>query len=389
MHFDKIYYIQINLFCLILLLILYTLLRYEKTIRTTANKFFVWLVVAASVVCISDLGACSFDGMVFPGARSILQLSNMFYYISITAVSYTWFLYLAAVARGKKANNVEHNVIAGIPIVVMTILTLINPWTDFVYSFDENNVYSRGPGVVFHWVVSCGYLLLSLIISIVFYTRAKTKAERRYGRLIIWFNVFPAMGAALQIIFPGTTFNQCAIVLSVLMIVCGSMQNRAFKDSLTNMNNRAALSDYFRERLKNHPREISVCMMDIDSFKTINDVMGHLAGDRAIETVAGVLQEVSDSFDFPMFLCRYGGDEFLMVCEKTEREKIIEFENGVSEKLKTVKYKCDGKRTISLSFGFASAECASSDEAEKLVGLADEDMYNNKLAKKAKLNENA
>lgn len=83
------------------------------------------------------------------------------------------------------------------------------------------------------------------------------------------------------------------------------------KDSLTSFPTRGRFEAYYKtlvERLE--PNEVFLCLMDMDDFKEINDQYGHLVGDEAIRFVGKKLLEQLGRHDY---ICRYGGDEFMLL----------------------------------------------------------------------------
>ena len=101
--------------------------------------------------------------------------------------------------------------------------------------------------------------------------------------------------------------------LAEIQVLHASMEDLAVRDALTGLHNRRFLDDNFdRElaRAKRDGRPLSVAVIDIDNFKTINDTFGHPAGDQALKTLAELLLRHTRASDI---VCRYGGDEFLLL----------------------------------------------------------------------------
>ena len=85
------------------------------------------------------------------------------------------------------------------------------------------------------------------------------------------------------------------------------LRKEAFRDTLTGLNNRSAFDILISNVDTEH---IAFLIVDVDNFKTVNDQYGHAVGDRVLRRVAEVLQHSFRSVDI---LCRFGGDEFVVV----------------------------------------------------------------------------
>ena len=133
------------------------------------------------------------------------------------------------------------------------------------------------------------------------------------------------------------------------------LKNIAHLDSLTGVANRYALNEYIK-LLENQPTQFSetcLMMLDIDHFKQVNDVYGHLVGDQVIQFVAEKLKESIRTSDL---LVRYGGDEFIILIENITIERALK----IAEKIRCEIYeakpvdveRCSNLR-VSVSVGVA------------------------------------
>jgi diguanylate cyclase (GGDEF)-like protein len=101
------------------------------------------------------------------------------------------------------------------------------------------------------------------------------------------------------------------------LIEIGTLQSQlreqAIRDALTNIFNRRYLEETLERELARAEREVyplGVIMMDLDYFKDVNDTYGHEAGDLVLKTLAETVKHQSRHGDF---VCRYGGEEFVLV----------------------------------------------------------------------------
>jgi diguanylate cyclase (GGDEF)-like protein len=91
------------------------------------------------------------------------------------------------------------------------------------------------------------------------------------------------------------------------------MRHFAESDGLTNLLNHRVILDRLRGEVERSRREnmpLSILMIDLDHFKSINDTYGHMAGDHVLKVVSAILQRAIRSYDW---VGRYGGEEFLLI----------------------------------------------------------------------------
>lgn len=101
------------------------------------------------------------------------------------------------------------------------------------------------------------------------------------------------------------------------------LQKLSITDGLTSLYNRTKLNTILSEQLarfKRHNRPFCLLMIDVDYFKTINDKLGHIVGDRILVTVASVLLKSIRTIDYA---ARYGGDEFMVILTETDSSAAI------------------------------------------------------------------
>lgn len=116
-------------------------------------------------------------------------------------------------------------------------------------------------------------------------------------------------------------------------------------------------------------------MLDVNSFKEINDNFGHVEGDRALNTIGTSLRKLEQMYG--VFVARYGGDEFMIIsgnqCQ-TDSEVMI---NSLREILKEQCAEDGLAYDITVSVGYAQADTPEI-EAEQLINQADKMLYKEK-----------
>jgi diguanylate cyclase (GGDEF)-like protein len=121
-----------------------------------------------------------------------------------------------------------------------------------------------------------------------------------------------------------------------------------------------------------------VALVDVDDLKTINDSLGHAAGDEVIRGVAKAIRSLVRPDDL---VFRWGGDEFLVVLFGVREEETRRRLGGLADLVAPVSLPGrDGPSAVGVSFGVAGFEGGS---LEAAVAAADAAMYRHKLAAKA------
>ena len=136
-------------------------------------------------------------------------------------------------------------------------------------------------------------------------------------------------------------------------------------DELTQINNRYALYDYFNQ--EDHLRSMALALFDIDNFKNINDTYGHIAGDYILKRVAEIAIDTLEE----AFVCRYGGEEFVVVLEKNRCYEKLE---ALRKNIENEVFEYEGnKHKITITIGVHNYQKEIT--LEKWVKFADEKMY--------------
>jgi len=154
------------------------------------------------------------------------------------------------------------------------------------------------------------------------------------------------------------------------------LENLSNHDALTNLYNRRMLEKILNkdiQRAKRYKNPLSLFMLDIDNFKTINDTKGHLVGDFVLQKLSKVMMDTMRDTDY---IVRWGGEEFIIVLPQTPLDKAKAFAERLREKIaETLISPKDGEQfgiTASIGISHFTDKINSLD---KLVSSADSAMY--------------
>lgn len=187
--------------------------------------------------------------------------------------------------------------------------------------------------------------------------------------------------AALALMCLAFNLNTAAFILALAILVdlIVDLYNKLRMDNLTKLYNRYGMDAELREQLRQYAREnedsFYIIACDLDNFKHINDTWGHQEGDRALVLIAGVLSKVAKSFKSNVF--RIGGDEFVIITDKSEdglAEKIME---AVKNALDEIDFRDDFD--IKMSLGYALYDGVT--PIDVLLNSADKKLYEAKKRK--------
>jgi diguanylate cyclase (GGDEF)-like protein len=156
-------------------------------------------------------------------------------------------------------------------------------------------------------------------------------------------------------------------------------------DPLTGSYNRSYMQERFPweiRRAKRYNRSLSVVMCDIDHFKSVNDTYGHQMGDTVLkELVRGIKESVRQEIDW---VCRYGGEEFLIVTPETDIAGASVMAERLRDAISKKKFRRKGIEIgITISFGVTGFDMETPDHKitpENMVSKADEYLYQAKQA---------
>jgi len=191
------------------------------------------------------------------------------------------------------------------------------------------------------------------------------------------------LGAVDYVTKPFDTAEFQARVRSVLRTqhLVKMLEQKAQVDALTGLWNRAHLDRSLLSAIKlaeRHQQPLSLMMCDLDHFKRINDTHGHSVGDRVLERFAQILMETARDSDV---ICRYGGEEFVIIQPMTEKDESALFGERMREAVeKEPRNQIHDSIAVTASFGAACLNDLLEPTDDSLLLAADRALYQAKEA---------
>ena len=284
----------------------------------------------------------------------------------------------AEFVRQMKIKNFWNKVIRGIIIfnVALQIISLFTPWMIVI---DENNVYSHGS---LYWIYVGVYLAIIVIVIIQFVIYGKSfRKQNRFSLYLIMFLVL--LGIFMQEFFGGDVRTAyIGITIGALMMYIHSteysqqaaddnileQQIKIKTDALTGLLSRHAYSQALERYMVKMPQDMVAFSIDINGLKTVNDTLGHEAGDELICGAASCIREVFDKAE----CYRTGGDEFIVLACMNKDQVLASI-----ARIDEVSGNWHGKIAdrLSLSIGYALRSDYKEETCEQLVRESDKQMY--------------
>lgn len=166
------------------------------------------------------------------------------------------------------------------------------------------------------------------------------------------------------------------------------LKRMAMKDGMTGLYNRQCLNEFLLKewsRSTRHGFPLSLVMIDVDNFKSVNDTYGHQCGDDVLKKIAGLLKKLSRANDL---VARYGGEEFAIILPQTKLEDacmIAERYRSFVQKL-SIPHLKSGSIHLTVSCGVSAAYPETGDtDIDAFIQMADKALYRAKGSGKNKV----
>lgn len=296
--------------------------------------------------------------------------------------------YFLAVSALLKAMNCNKN-------SLIYLLGLL-PWAMIMgcfmvfYYFPHMTIWHKiNPRVIFYTSVSVGYLFF-ILSSVYFFG-----LEDSFGLGLLLFAL--CMFTSMQFGMHGIHFEDRAwnmmlstqIVGSFLAILCilknaydrvkllihysNMVYEKSISDPLTGIYNRGFFIDTLRKQINEHPNKpLTLCIADIDHFKSINDTFGHVSGDRVIQNVAALLvTTVGDQGT----VARIGGEEFAILLTDQSQQAAGDTAARIMSNVRQLPAVISEQHQHKISISLGIYHAASQQSELNILSRADEALY--------------
>lgn len=374
-------YLENNSFCILILLIILKC-HCQNLDHRPCSRFFCGVIIAMIAYTVMDMLCGLQENGFFAAPVWMVCLMNVLFFYASAAVAYLGFLYAESELDARWLRSPERWALYSLPLLVLLITVPLSLPGKFYFYIDASGHYIKGPLYPLLWVLCYGYLAVIGIRAVIELLSMRNYSLHPQCLALVSFVVLPLAAGVLQSLFTGVSIICLAAAVSAVQIFVNLQQARITIDPLTQINNRTKLVQYLDKCVSHQKsgseRKLTLCMIDINDFKQINDRYGHPEGDTALRLMAETLKDVGSRFKCHIF--RYGGDEFFVVLETKSNEEAAAFRQDLIHTLEESNRLAGKPYNVEISLGFADYDPRLT--VPEMIEKADQALYRNKSLKK-------
>jgi len=369
--------IQINIVLSILLIILLGHAYVNMNRKKVTNRLFMWIMGLTCFALILEILSFLLNNPNLKQFMVVHKLVDITGCIVAPIIIFMGYLFSKEWVNRYQQKKIKANNILLLPLFINGIAALISYNGSGIFHITSENVYERG--ALFFILPCVSYIYFTYSLYFIYKHRKKlTYSEHVMFSL---FYIVPAIFTSIQIkcsIYL-TIWNSAAIIIVFIYIFI--LNDQAYRDIMTGLENRLSYEHYAENINCKMIDKLFIIYIDMDDFKTINDIYGHYEGDEAIKVFATLLAE-----SFPLRrkkLIRVGGDEFLILLKEKHQEIVSDYIQNLTENVES--YNNSKKKPYRLKFSYGMAGYTKDYEnLNQLLEYTDKLMYIQKQSKKSK-----
>ena len=371
--FDLLVMHDTHLFALLVLAMFTFIITQKNDLNEYRNRILLVFFLVAIILIIIELGTFLVNDKLDPISKVMNYFLNYLLLFLIPFLSGIWASYIDYVIFESK-DRLKKNFYYLYPVVMVTILLLINTFYPILFSINEQNHFVKES---FHFL-----MLLTMVVIYIHIWIVVIKNKNKVKSTVVWsilsFAILPFMFEIIELYFGELPYTFIAVGYSLCFNYLILETVSASHDYMTGLYTRRKAMSYQRSLLKKK-MSYTIIVIDLDDFKYINDTFGHYKGDQAINEFSFILNQVySDNG----LVSRLGGDEFLIVSLICENNLIIKKMSQIRELIKHEDFEYG--MYLDFSYGLAHCEEVKNQDEDMMIHLADERMYMMKKDRKEK-----
>ena len=371
------YYTAVCIMIWLMLLVLCILVRENGRIEAKRKRLFYLTYLLIALAALAEWVGLQLNGQEDLPKAALQAVKCADYILTPTATG----ALVMQMHRNSRKSWFLTGVLAGL-LSVNAVFQIISAFFGLTVVIDDRHIYSRGP-LYPAYLALCMVVILMVITVFFMYGRLFRRRNRfsLYAILLlvlVGFMIQVALPGGYRVAYLSMTMGAALLYIHISEFsqqetddTVSRQQTQIETDALTGLYSRLAYSNELQRRddAGQLPDGFAAVMLDIDGLKSVNDSMGHEAGD---ELIVGAAQCILKIFGGMGRCFRTGGDEFVVLGEMGREQ--------MEDALRRLETECAAWSgglvgQLHLSAGFALAEDHAGLSAEALVRKADQAMY--------------
>ncbi len=380
----------VNTFAFLVLLTLWVDSRQRwRLYRTPDQWLFLGMLYLNMALLVLDTGTWLLNGRQFAGARTLNLLVTIGYYCLTPGMSFLYAWYCELRIGTPDAVRKKLVYLYALPVICNAVLTALSPQYSLLFHLSDQNTYSRGSLLALNFLFATVSLFVIFFRLLLFIHHARHNRYRlpsgfslRRSWSLLVFTILPLLAVLIQIFwFDSVTTIWLATVLSLLVVFINLQNAEISTDPLTGLFNRRKADTYLQSLVQVAAPDcpIFLVILDMDHFKQINDLYGHLSGDNGLRALAEAMRLSCGKNDF---YSRYGGDEFLIISTGSNEAYLETLLQNIGKRLVGYCQALNLPYMLTISAGYAQWNAAMA-TPDALFTAADEALYRQKANRRS------
>lgn len=387
------YSLQIDILCIcIFLLIAFNLWKSGEK----SKQLYISVIAIAFIQCFSTgavtylhAGNCMLElSLKLPCVQSIKLIVFFTCLNNFMAVFTSYIIFVITYQKRKDAIRSKDIklFLLSLPFIVITYFIITSPFNGYIQflTFGGNFV----PGRFYSLLIGC--IGFYSVLGIINFLSIMVDLKKRFSdfsvslidRILLYLTVSVPFIIAPANLLLHTNYVSVAYAISFFYLMTLHQHMRISIDDLTTLNNRNELKSYLNSLMslsESQRKNTFMMFIDLNKFKHINDNFGHNEGDVVLIEISKLLKYVADTFN--CFLCRYGGDEFILIKRNSDEEKAISVCSYIDKAVNDLSELVIAPYELSVSTGFVRFD-SRFNSVREFIDAADKLMYENKRSSK-------
>jgi len=369
--------IQLNIFMVILLFCIAVHAYFALNRKNQSDRLFLTLILLTIFILVLEILSVVLNSRDYIDFMSLQKVVDILGFSLTPAVPVVAALYAYKRTNKDKEIPINHFPWLMAPFIVNCVLSLGSYHFNWIFSITDENLYVRGPLFPVSPVTSYFYYIVHLLVV---YANRK-KIGKNEMIVLGCFTLLPAALSIFQLYYfiYLTIWNSVAI--AVVMNYIFIVHSQAKHDPLTGLGNRMAYDEHLASFNGSNNGILSVVSIDMDDFKSINDVYGHEEGDKVLKFFA---RQMEDVFAGTGIAIRVGGDEFIVLLHEKRKRMVEKYIRMLNDRIDVYNKSGNSPYHIQFSYGIAIFD-GSYNNVHEFIRHSDKLMYEKKQKKKDQL----